>query len=259
MIKVKCPDFRSCLMQVSSDSDGCAGKSSQEVECVNCILDSICQLLDYAKADADLPKGILLRHKSVARGETIYRQEDPFRAVFAVKSGSFKSIIPEAAGQEQVVGFYLPGELMGAEGMSEKCYPNTVRALEASHICELRVARLPESGRPLEVLQQRMIELLGREIAFSRKLMAAIARQSSEQRLAAFLLNLSQRYSSRGYAGQAFALRMSWADIGSYLGLASETVSRVMSKFQKAELLVLEKKCVTLLDANGLNKLVNGA
>ncbi len=259
MIKVRYPEFRSCPMQALSDGDGCAGKKSQEVECVNCILDSMCQLLDYAKADADLPEGILLRHKSVARGETIYRQEDPFRAVFAVKSGSFKNIIPETDGQEQVVGFCLPGELMGAEGMSEKLYPSTVRALEASHICELRVERLPESGRPLEVLQQRMIELLGGEIAFNRKLMATIARQSSEQRMAAFLLNLSQRYSSRGYAGHEFVLRMSWADIGSYLGLASETVSRVMSKFQKAGLLVLEKKCVTLLNTSGLKELVGGA
>ena len=256
MIKTNYPDFRSCFMQASSDGDGCSGKNNQEVECVNCILDSMCQLLDYAKPDAELPEGILLRHRPVARGETIYRQDDPFRAVFAVKSGSFKSLMLGEDEQEQVVGFSLPGEMIGAEGMAEKLYPSTVRALEASHICELRIERLPESGRPLALLQQRMIELLGREVAFNRKLMASIIQQSSEQRLAAFLLNLSQRYGSRGYAAHEFVLMMPWADVGSYLGLASETVSRVLSKFQKADMLVLKKKRITQLNTNALSDLV---
>ena len=258
MIKTSSSDFRSSLMQASSDSDDRSGKKRQEVECVNCILDSMCQLLNYAKDEADLPEDILLRHRAVIRGETIYRLDDPFRAVFAVKSGSFKAVIPGADGQEQVVGFSLPGELMGSEGMFEKVYPNTVRALEAGHICELRIERLPESGQPLALLQQRIIELLGSEIAFNRKLAASLARQSSEQRLAAFLLNLSQRYGSRGYADQKFVLMMSWADIGSYLGLASETISRMLSKLQKAGLLALEKKQITLLDINGLGLLVEG-
>jgi len=233
-------------------------QGKQEVECVNCILDPMCQLLDYAKGDEDLPEGILLRHRPVARGETIYRYEDPFRSVFAVKSGSFKTLIPGLDGEEQVVGFCLPGEMIGAEGMAEKLYPSTVRALEASHICELRIEQLTGSGRPLVLLQQRMIELLGNEIAFNRKLMAAIMRQSSEQRLAAFLLNLSQRYGARGYADREFVLMMSWTDIGSYLGLASETVSRVLSKFRKAELLGLKKKHVALLDVESLNNLIKG-
>ncbi|MFC1602373.1 helix-turn-helix domain-containing protein, partial [Pseudomonadota bacterium] len=202
--------------------------------------------------------GILLRDRFVARGESIYRQEDPFRAVFAVKSGSFKTLIPGADTREQVVGFYLPGELMGSEGMANKLYPSTAKALEPSHICELRIDRLPEAGRPLVLLQQRMIELLGSEITFNHKLMASIAQQSSEQRLAAFLLSLSQRYGSRGYAGHEFALMMSWADIGSYLGLASETISRMLSKFQKANLLVLTKKQITLLDIKGLSNLAEG-
>jgi len=258
MVKTSYPDFRSCLMQASLNNGGCSGAVRQEVECASCILDGICQLLGYATGDADLPEGILLRDRSVARGEIIYRQGDPFRAVFAVKSGSFKGITFGADDQEQVVGFYLPGELVGSEGLSDKLYPNTVKALEVSRICELRIEHLPQTGQSLVLLQQRIIELLGSEIAFNHKLMASITRQSSEQRLAAFLLSLSQRYGVRGYSDREFTLMMSWADIGSYLGLASETISRMLSKFQKAGLLVLLKKQITLLDVEGLSGLLEG-
>ena len=134
--------------------------------------------------------------------------------------------------------------MLGAEGVAEGTYPCTARALEASQICELRMERLPETGRSLEGLQQGIIEILGREIAFNHALMASLIRQSAEQRIAAFILNLSQRLKNRGQASQSFVLTMSRADMGSYLGLASETVSRVLARFQKAGVLTLQKRQV---------------
>ncbi|HEC15202.1 MAG TPA: cyclic nucleotide-binding domain-containing protein [Sedimenticola sp.] len=228
--------------------NGTAGGADKEgacgVQCADCTLDAICKLLDYANGGSAVPDGVLLRERPVARGETIFRIEDPFRSIFAVKSGSFKTLIPEAGGREQVVGFYLPGELLGAEGVTGGAYPCTARALESSRICELRMERLPETGRPLEALQQGLIEILGREVAFGHALMASLIRQSAEQRIAAFILNLSRRLERRGLAGRVFVLTMSRADMGSYLGLASETVSRVLARFQKAGVLTLQKKQV---------------
>lgn len=246
MVKKSRPDSRSRLTSSSPGKNGFATETVCAVECVDCVLDSVCRLLDYAKEGGAAPDGILLRRRPVARGETIFRMEDPYRSIFAVKSGSFKTLIPSSDGRNQVIGFHLPGELIGAEGVAEGAYPNTARALEASSICELRMERLPEAGQPLEILQQRIIALLGKEVAFNRTLMASLIRQSAEQRIAAFLLNLSRRLEKRGQAGREFALTMSRADMGSYLGLASETVSRVLARFQKSGLLTLDKKRVHL-------------
>ena len=195
-----------------------------------------------------VPDGILLRQRPVARGETIFRMEDPYRSIFAVKSGSFKTLIPTSDGRDQVIGFHLPGELIGAEGVAEGAYPNAPLVLwrQAVSVSCVWNACLRQ-GRPLEVLQQRIIGLLGKEVAFNRTLMASLIRQSAEQRIAAFLLNLSlEAWKIRGQVSQEFALSMSRTDIGSYLGLASETVSRVLARLQKSGLLTLEKKQVHL-------------
>lgn len=228
------------------ESRACPEGERKEVECEDCGLDPLCLLLDYAGDDSGLPAGILLRRQSVARGESIFRKGDPFRSLFAVKSGSFKTLNPVAEGPDQVIGFHLPGELIGVEGVAGGSYSCTARALEPSSICELRMERLPESGRPMDILQRGIIELLGKEVAFQHALKTPLIRQSAEQRIAAFILNMSQRLEQGGMGGNAFTLSMSRSDIGSYLGLASETVSRVMTRFQKMGLLDIQRKRVFL-------------
>ena len=144
-------------------------KSIVEVDCEDCGLDPICVVLDYAEDTSGVPEGVLLRRCPVERGETIFRQGDPFHSIFAVKSGSFKTLT-HARQTDQVVGFHFPGELIGVEAMSQKSYPCTARALEKSSVCELRTSRLPESGRPLEALQAAVINLLGSEVRFNHQL-----------------------------------------------------------------------------------------
>ena len=226
-------------------NQGCSGKPDREVDCRNCSLDPLCLLLEYAEDDSNLPEGILLRRRPVARGETIFRTGDPFHSVFAVKSGSFKTLLPSQSGQDQVIGFHFPGETMGTAG------------LVAGNMCEVRMERLEESGKSTEMLQRAIIEMLGKEVSFNNSLMTSLIRQSAEQRIGAFLLNLSQRLQARGRPGEEFSLSMSRSDMGSYLGLASETVSRVLTRFQKAELIQLDKKRVQLISLERLADVVD--
>jgi len=213
----------------------------------------MCSILDYADEESNVPEGVLLRRRHVARGETIFLKDDPFRSVFAVKSGSFKTYIPTISGVDQVVGFHVIGELVGIEGLADQRYPYTARALQDSSVCELRFEALSGSGREREALQQGIINILSTEVAFNHQLITALIHQSADQRLAGFLLNLTKRLHTRGMRQVEFQIGMSRSDIGSYLGLASETVSRVLTRFQKAGLIQLRHKRLQLLDEEGLS------
>jgi CRP/FNR family transcriptional regulator len=217
-----------------------------EVACASCGLDPLCNVLDYAGEQSGVPDGLLLRRRPVARGETLFHYGDPFHSVFAVKQGSVKTYIPRPDRAAQLVGFHLPGELIGAGAMAGESYPYTARALENSRVCEIRLGLLPESGRPLQQIQRAVIELLGREVAFNNELIAALVHQSAEQRVAGFLISLSERLQRRGMPCAEFNLSMSRSDIGNYLGLASETVSRILTRFSKADLIDVRHKRVQL-------------
>ncbi len=251
-------NLRSSLHRSACAVKAPASAGCQEVECDDCGLDPICTVLDYAEEDSGVPEGVLLRRRPVARGETLFHYDDPFRSIYAVKSGSFKSYIPNEKRAEQVVGFHLAGELIGAEAMAKAHYPCTARALENSSVCELRLERLPDAGRPLEALQRSIIELLGQEVAFNHELISSLVHQSAEQRVAGFLLSISDRLQRRGLPGVEFTISMSRSDIGNYLGLASETVSRILTRFHKTKLIWLQRKRTRLLDRETLARLAAG-
>ncbi len=228
------------------------------MNCQRCSLDAMCELLGYDEGDVYLPEGTLLRRQSVARGETIFRSGDPFRSFFAVKSGSFKTIVTPAHGEEKVIGFHFAGEMVGTDGIAGDVYTSTARAMEASLICELRLEQLQQVGCSELELKERVISILGQEIAFSHRLNATLIRQSSEQRMAAFILNVSSRKDERGVSGSDFKLSMSRSDIASYLGLASETVSRTFMRLQKLGMIKIRNKHVQMLDLAALEALADG-
>lgn len=223
-----------------------------EVACQDCGMDPMCSILEYAEEGSNVPEGVLLRRRKVARGETIFLKDDQFRSVFAVKSGSFKTYVPKVSGHDQVVGFHLIGELIGMEGLADQHYPYTARALQDSSVCELRMESLADTGFLLEELQRGVINMLSAEVAFNHQLITTLIHQSADQRLAGFLLNFTSRLQARGMRQVEFQIGMSRSDIGSYLGLASETVSRVFTRFQKNGLIQLRHKRLRLLDREGL-------
>ncbi len=228
---------------------------SLEVECELCGLDALCELLEYGESGQ--AQGTLFRSRPVSRGEAIFEAGDPFRSFIAVKSGSFKTTTVTPQGQEKVVGFHLAGEMVGTEGIALDRYTSTARALETGSICELRLDNLHKSGCPELELQNRVIAILGNEVAFSQGLHGTLIRQSSEQRLAAFLLSVYTRLDKRGISGTNFRLSMSRSDIASYLGLASETVSRILMKLQKLGMIAIRNKQVQIADMNALENLAN--
>lgn len=232
--------------------------STSELECKECGLDPVCAVLDYAEESSGIPEGILLRRRPVRRGETLFCQGDRFHSIYAVKSGSFKTLMLHPGRANQVIGFQFPGELIGVEALSLNSYSCSARALQQSSVCELSIARLPESGRPPAVLYASIIKLLGREVTFNHQLIASLVHQSAEQRLCGFLLSLSKRLAQRGFSGREFTLTMSRTDIGSYLGLASETVSRVLTRLDRSGAIRLRRKRILVLDRIALQEMVSG-
>ena len=225
---------------------------AEEVACCDCGLDPICQLLDYAEPGSGVEPGILIRRRFIQAGGMLFDAGGAFESLYAVKSGSLKAVVTDAQGQERVVGFYLTGELIGADAMASQQYNCSVRALEPSQVCDLRLHRLSASGRPIEAIQQAIIDMLGKAVAFDQLIISSLIKQNSEQRLAAFLVTLSQRLQARGFTSKHFRLSMSRSDIASYLGLARETVSRLLTRFQKDGLIALRRKHLTLLKPDGL-------
>ncbi|MCU7905671.1 MAG: helix-turn-helix domain-containing protein [Candidatus Thiodiazotropha sp. (ex Epidulcina cf. delphinae)] len=231
-----------------------ADKPVQEVACNECGLDPMCQVLDYSEQGSGVPPGVLSRRQLVQKGEMLFSADQPFEAVYAAKSGSFKAMVSDVGRGERVVGFFLAGDLIGAEGIANQCYSYGVRALEQGSVCMLQLARLEETGRSIEVLQRALIEMLGHEVALNHLLTSSLMQQNAEQRLAAFIISLSNRMATRGLASDRLWLSMSRSDIASYLGLARETVSRVLTRFQNAGLIGLRKHYLKLLNRRGLER-----
>ncbi|MCG8015297.1 MAG: helix-turn-helix domain-containing protein [Candidatus Thiodiazotropha sp. 'RUGA'] len=228
--------------------------SRQEVACCDCGLDPLCQVVDYGASDLADSKLVLRRRQPMQRGALLFSAKQPFSALFAVKSGSFKAISVDLSGKERVVGFYLPGDLIGAEGIARRLHSFTVRALEESAICRMDLDQMPQSGRGNEMLQGALIRMLGEEVSINHLVTSSLIQQNAEQRLAAFILNLSARCGMRGLSQYQLGLSMSRSDIASYLGLARETVSRTLTRFQNYGLIGISKHVLKVVNPEGLQK-----
>lgn len=186
--------------------------------------------------------------RRVRRGETLFRADDPFRALYEVRAGWFKCTLGDAGGREQVIGFAMAGELLGIEGFASGRYTERASALEDSEVRVLPHAVLEKLADSMPAVQRYLHAQLAREIVRSHSLMMVLASMSAEQRIASFLLGLSRRCAERGVPAGELALPMTREDLGSYLGLTLETVSRVLSRFGKAGLIELGGKRVRVGD-----------
>ena len=197
--------------------------------------------------------------RRVRQGEFLYRSGEPFHSLFVVRAGMFKTILIDAEGREQVTGFHMTGEVLGLDGIeTERCQSSAV-ALEDSKVWEVPFARLEALCRQDPALQRMFNRLMSREIQRDYLMMLLLGSMTAEERLAAFLVNLSQRLTARGYSPVRFILRMSRREIGSYLGITLETVSRVFSRFQRDGLIRTELKSVELKDLDRLRAMVGTA
>ncbi len=222
--------------------------------CSNCHLRDICLPCGLGGSDVQRLDGLLFGRRRVRIGETLYRPEDRFQFIYAVRSGTFKSSLTLADGREQVSGFHMAGELMGLDGVANGRHASAATALEDAEVCAIPYAHLSELAAGSTDMQMVMARLMSREIVREHSLMMLLGSMNAEERLAAFLINLSQRQKARGYSPSEFHLRMSRAEIGSYLGMKLETVSRTFSAFQQQRLLEVDKRHIRILDLDALGR-----
>lgn len=226
-----------------------------KVACRSCTLHELCLPLGIEGAELERLDRIIRRRRPLERGEHLFRRGDPFRAIYAVRSGSVKTYTESEGGGEQVTGFHLPGELVGLDAIGEGMHPLSGRALERTSLCEIPYELLEPLTAEIPGLRRQLLRLMSREIADDESHLTLLGQKDAEGRIAAFLLSLSRRYAQRGFSPTEFRLPMSRTDIANYLGLAVETVSRIFTRFQNERLLSAERKRVRLLDVPRLEVL----
>jgi CRP/FNR family transcriptional regulator, anaerobic regulatory protein len=220
--------------------------------CSTCHLRDLCLPCGLTGSETERLDQLSFGRRKVAAGQTLYHAGEKFHFIYAVRSGTFKSTLALAGGREQVSGFHMAGELMGLDAIANGVHASTATALEDSEICAIQYTHLNELASQNGNLQMAMAQLMSREIVREHSLMMLLGSMSAEERLAAFLLNISQRLKARGYSSSEFHLRMSRAEIGSFLGMKLETVSRTFSSFQQQRLLEVDKKHVRISDLDRL-------
>jgi CRP/FNR family transcriptional regulator len=220
--------------------------------CSTCHLRDLCLPCGLTGSDTERLDQLMFGRRKVAAGQTIYHAGDKFQFIYAVRSGTFKSSLMLAGGREQVSGFHMAGELMGLDAIANGAHVSSATALEDSELCAIQYSHLNELATQSSNLQMAMAQLMSREIVREHSLMMLLGSMNAEERLAAFLLNISQRLKTRGYSSSEFHLRMSRAEIGSYLGMKLETVSRTFSAFQQQGLVQVDKKHVRITDLERL-------
>lgn len=226
------------------------------MHCSQCNLRELCLPVGLSDTEvAEVDEVIGLRRK-VKRQQALFHTDDGFEAIYAVRSGFFKTELLLEDGREQVTGFQMAGELLGMDGIGASRHTCSAVALEDSEVCVIPFSQLERLTREIEALQHQFHKVLSREIVREHGVMMLLGTMRAEERLAAFLLNLSQRFGARGYSPRDFHLRMTREEIGSYLGLKLETVSRAFSRFQEEGLIEVQQKHIRLVDIPALREMI---
>ena len=221
--------------------------------CATCNLYELC--LPHGMKDADVAEleRIVSRGRPIGRGRALFRINEPFRAIYVPRSGAVKTYTLGADGGEQIVGFHLPGEVIGLDGMVEHRHQVTAEALEIASVCEVPFDLLEHAAARVPALQHQLMRLMSREIAGKEQQLLTLGDHSPERRLALLLLDLSQRFMHRGFSASEFNLPMSRQDIAAYLRLAAETVSRAFGKLQREGLIEVSGRLVRIASTADLS------
>lgn len=223
-------------------------RTLRESNCAECALNPVCLPPAVEDSQLDQLDGIIERSRPLQRGNHLFHERQPFEAVYAVRSGAIKAYTTLPGGEEQVTGFYLPGEVVGLDAISNGHHVSSALALETTSVCTIPFDALEKLSREIPGLQHHFFRLMSKEIQSDQQLMVLLSKRSAEERIASLLLSLSARHKRRRLSEASFRLPMSRSDIGNYLGLAVETVSRIFTRFQQLGVLAVEGKEITILD-----------
>lgn len=227
--------------------------------CSNCNLRELCLPVGLSSDQVNRLDALVSARRTVHRGETLFRTGDTFASLFAVRAGFFKTCVSSEDGRDQVTGFQMAGELLGLDGIATDRHACDAIALEDSSVCVIPYSDLEGLAHDLTDLQRVFHKIMSREIVRDHGVMLLLGSMRAEERLAAFLLNLTRRLHLRGFSRSELLLRMTREEIGSYLGLKLETVSRTFSRFQETGLLEVKQRQIRILDSDALQRLVNEA
>lgn len=226
--------------------------------CSHCAMREICLPLGVDRSDLVKLENLVQSSAVFEQADTIIRQGDKFSKVYAVKSGTLKSTRIDQHGNHHIIGFHLPGELIGLDGIYPEMYPSEVSALEATTLCEMDYDKLSELCVALPALQKQLLKLLSRDIYESNVATADSAERTAEQKVAGFIKNLSSRYEHRGYPADNLKLAMTRQDIANHLNLTPETVSRVLKRLKQHEVVQIENKQIRIICAEKLVDILAG-
>jgi CRP/FNR family transcriptional regulator len=232
--------------------------SALKASCAGCSMHQLCLPMGLDDADIVRLDQVIGRSRRLARDERLYQMGEPFRNLYAIRFGHFKTYQVNAAGEQQITGFQMAGELLGMDAISGDRHQCDAVALEDCEVCEIPFAGLEQLFGEVPTLLRHFHRIMSQEITREQNVMLLLGNMRAEQRFAVFLINLSSRYAARGYSSTSFQLRMSREDIGNYLGLTIESISRLLSRFKKQGLLKVDKREVTLLEPALLKAMAAG-
>lgn len=233
--------------------------STLRVTCSNCNMRDSCLPIGLTLKEVERLEDLVSERRRVKRGAPLYRAGDRFRALYVVRLGFVKGVVMGSDGREQVSAFYMAGDMLGIDGIPNAVHTMDLIALEDTEVCVIPYARIEECAVAVHAIGSHLMKTLAREVVRQNNHMLLLGSMHAEERLAYFLLSLSQRFEQRGYSRSEFVLRMTRAEIGSFLGLKLETVSRVLSRFAHDGLIEVNQKHVRIFDSSGLRSIFSGA
>jgi len=227
-----------------------------KVACSNCNLRELCMPVGFDEKDMHKLDEVVTTRKKIKQGELLFENGETFTSLYAIRTGFFKTSVASEDGREQVTGFQMAGEIIGLDGIVSDQHTCSAVALEDAEVCVMPFDHIEDLSREFPVLQKHVHKIMSREIVRENGMMMLLGNMSAEERLANFLVNLIQRLFARGQSQSEFILRMSREEIGSYLGLKLETVSRTFSKYSEEGIIEVKQRHIKILKPDALKQLV---
>jgi CRP/FNR family transcriptional regulator len=218
-------------------------------------LKELCELLRIPATSSVNDEEFLFQHVQLKTGQRIHTIGQPFDTLFIVHSGFLKTVLIDEFGNEQVLSFPMKGDLFGVDGIHTKRYASEAVALSNCDLILLPFKKFIALGRTHSELEHAMYSVMSRELVREQGMVSMLGALSAEARVARFLVSLSERFSEMGYSSKLFNLRMTRHEIGSYLGLTLETVSRTLSAFNEFGLITVDQRSIGIKDIDSLRTL----
>ena len=230
--------------------------SEFSIHCQSCSFSHLCLPVSLNKTELDSLDDIIERKKPLHKHDKLVKAGDKFNSLYAVRAGSFKSFVSSKDGEEQIIGFHFPGDIIGFDALRENAHQSYTQALETAMVCELPYETLDKMAVQFPKLRHQIMSFMSAEIKQDHDLMMLLNKRTAEERLIYFLAHLSKRFEDPGFSPRQFNLSMTRNEIGNYLGLTVETISRLLTRFQKEGIIKVDGKLITIIDFEAMdNKL----